>query len=39
MPFIVADECRPLGLCAGAVVFRNVHVAESSPALRAMLTA
>jgi DNA/RNA-binding domain of Phe-tRNA-synthetase-like protein len=35
MSFVVAEECRALGLRAEAVVFRNVHVGAASPALRA----
>ena len=35
MTFHVAKECIDLGLRAGAVVFRNVHIADASPALRA----
>lgn len=34
MNFIVAEDCVELGLRAGAVVFRNVRVADSGPALR-----
>jgi DNA/RNA-binding domain of Phe-tRNA-synthetase-like protein len=34
MTFAVADECRRLGLRAGAIVFRNVHVVATLPALR-----
>jgi DNA/RNA-binding domain of Phe-tRNA-synthetase-like protein len=34
MSFVVAEDCVKLGLRAGAVVFRNVRVAEASPALR-----
>jgi DNA/RNA-binding domain of Phe-tRNA-synthetase-like protein len=33
--FRVSDDCRRLGLRAGAVVFRDVRVAETSDALRA----
>ncbi len=35
MSFIVAEECLRLGLRAGAVIFRDVRVTPSSPALRA----
>jgi DNA/RNA-binding domain of Phe-tRNA-synthetase-like protein len=35
MTFHVAKECIDLGLRAGAIVFRNVHIADASPALRA----
>jgi DNA/RNA-binding domain of Phe-tRNA-synthetase-like protein len=35
MTFRVAKECIDLGLRAGAIVFRNVHIADASPALRA----
>jgi DNA/RNA-binding domain of Phe-tRNA-synthetase-like protein len=35
MPFLVAEECRRLGLRAGAVVFHGVRVAPADPALRA----
>jgi DNA/RNA-binding domain of Phe-tRNA-synthetase-like protein len=35
MTFRVAKECLDLGLRAGAIVFRNVHIADASPALRA----
>src|SRR5271157_5139606 len=34
MSFVVAEECVRLGLQAGAVVFRNVRVVASDPALR-----
>lgn len=37
MIFAVADDCIKLGLRAGAVVFRNLHIAESPPALRASI--
>src|SRR5438132_1655039 len=37
MPFVVSDDCRRLGLRAGAVLFRNVRVTEAGPALRAEL--
>src|SRR5262245_23980336 len=33
--FLVSEECVQLGLRAGAILFRNVHVAAASPALRA----
>jgi DNA/RNA-binding domain of Phe-tRNA-synthetase-like protein len=35
MTFHVAKECVDLGLRAGAIVFRNMHIADASPALRA----
>ena len=35
MLFAVADDCIKLGLRAGAVVFRNLRIAEAPPALRA----
>jgi DNA/RNA-binding domain of Phe-tRNA-synthetase-like protein len=35
MTFRVAKECVDLGLRAGAIVFRNVYIADASPALRA----
>jgi DNA/RNA-binding domain of Phe-tRNA-synthetase-like protein len=35
MDFVVAKECRALGLRAGAVVFRDVRVSPTGPALRA----
>jgi DNA/RNA-binding domain of Phe-tRNA-synthetase-like protein len=34
MPFAVAPECKQLGLRAGAVVFRTVHVAPTSAGLQ-----
>jgi DNA/RNA-binding domain of Phe-tRNA-synthetase-like protein len=34
MMFLVAEDCLALGLRAGAIVFRQVHVGPSSPALR-----
>jgi DNA/RNA-binding domain of Phe-tRNA-synthetase-like protein len=34
MDFIVAEACLQLGLQAGAVIFRNVHVTPTNPALR-----
>jgi DNA/RNA-binding domain of Phe-tRNA-synthetase-like protein len=34
MIFSVADECIRLGLRAGAIVFRNVHIVPSLPELR-----
>jgi DNA/RNA-binding domain of Phe-tRNA-synthetase-like protein len=34
MDFLVAEACLQLGLRAGAVVFRNVHVTPTDPALR-----
>jgi DNA/RNA-binding domain of Phe-tRNA-synthetase-like protein len=33
MQFLVTDECRRLGLVAGAIAFRDVHVQSRSPAL------
>lgn len=35
MSFIVAEECVALGLRAGAIVFRGVHVTAAGPGLRA----
>jgi DNA/RNA-binding domain of Phe-tRNA-synthetase-like protein len=35
MTFVVSEDCRALGLRAGAVVFRGVRVAPGSPELRA----
>jgi len=35
MNFLVSKDCLDLGLRAGAIVFRNVHIADASPALRA----
>lgn len=35
MTFIVSKDCIDLGLRAGAIVFRDVHIADASPALRA----
>ncbi|HYT87450.1 MAG TPA: phenylalanine--tRNA ligase beta subunit-related protein [Gemmataceae bacterium] len=37
--FLVTDDCHRLGLRAGAVLFRGVRVAPSSPALRAEIAA
>jgi DNA/RNA-binding domain of Phe-tRNA-synthetase-like protein len=37
MSFNVAEDCINLGLRAGAVVFRNVRVAASSPELRSAI--
>ncbi len=34
MTFTVSDDCLRLGLRAGAIVFRNVHVVAADPALR-----
>jgi DNA/RNA-binding domain of Phe-tRNA-synthetase-like protein len=34
MLFTVADDCLQLGLRAGAIIFRNVHVVPSVPSLR-----
>jgi DNA/RNA-binding domain of Phe-tRNA-synthetase-like protein len=38
MTFIVAEDCTRLGLRAGAIVFRNVHVAAADPGSRAEIT-
>jgi DNA/RNA-binding domain of Phe-tRNA-synthetase-like protein len=35
MDFVVAEECVRLGLRAGAIIFRGVHVTDSSAAQRA----
>ena len=35
MTFRVAKECYDFGLRAGAIIFRNVHISDASPALRA----
>jgi DNA/RNA-binding domain of Phe-tRNA-synthetase-like protein len=35
MNFVVSEECLALGLRAGAVVFRSVHVGPAPPELRA----
>jgi DNA/RNA-binding domain of Phe-tRNA-synthetase-like protein len=35
MSFLVSKDCLDLGLRAGAIIFRNVHIADASPALRA----
>jgi DNA/RNA-binding domain of Phe-tRNA-synthetase-like protein len=37
--FIVADECVALGLRAGAILFRNVQVVPTHPALRSEIAA
>jgi DNA/RNA-binding domain of Phe-tRNA-synthetase-like protein len=34
MTFTVSDDCHQLGLRAGAILFRNVHITAASPALR-----
>jgi DNA/RNA-binding domain of Phe-tRNA-synthetase-like protein len=34
MTFLVAEECVQLGLRAGAIVFRDLHIASASPELR-----
>jgi DNA/RNA-binding domain of Phe-tRNA-synthetase-like protein len=34
MSFVVTEDCLRLGLRAGAILFRNVHVAATEPALR-----
>jgi DNA/RNA-binding domain of Phe-tRNA-synthetase-like protein len=34
MTFVVAEDCVRLGLRAGAIVFRNVHIVAAVPALR-----
>jgi DNA/RNA-binding domain of Phe-tRNA-synthetase-like protein len=39
MTFVVASECRALGLRAGAVVFRNVRVGPRSAELRSEIAA
>src|SRR2546423_445759 len=36
-PFLVAAECWQIGLRAGAVVFRDLHVTATDPALRAAI--
>jgi DNA/RNA-binding domain of Phe-tRNA-synthetase-like protein len=36
-PFVVADDCVRLGLRAGAVVFRGVHVSGAPAALRSAI--
>jgi DNA/RNA-binding domain of Phe-tRNA-synthetase-like protein len=38
MVFHVSKEAVDLGLRAGAIIFRNVHIADSSPALRAEIS-
>jgi DNA/RNA-binding domain of Phe-tRNA-synthetase-like protein len=38
MTFLVATDCVNLGLRAGAVFFRNVHISASSPSLRAEIS-
>jgi DNA/RNA-binding domain of Phe-tRNA-synthetase-like protein len=35
MSFVVSEDCLRLGLRAGAVALRNVHIAAAGPALRA----
>src|SRR5690349_10858830 len=35
MSFVVTEDCLRLGLRAGAIVFRNVRVVPTDPALRA----
>jgi DNA/RNA-binding domain of Phe-tRNA-synthetase-like protein len=37
MDFIVSEDCLQLGLRAGAIIFRNVHITPSNPALRAVI--
>jgi DNA/RNA-binding domain of Phe-tRNA-synthetase-like protein len=37
--FTVAEECVQLGLRAGSVVFRDVHIAPAPPELRAQIAA
>jgi DNA/RNA-binding domain of Phe-tRNA-synthetase-like protein len=37
MTFLVAEDCARLGLRAGALVFRNVHLAPAAPALRSAI--
>jgi DNA/RNA-binding domain of Phe-tRNA-synthetase-like protein len=39
MMFTVADECLRLGLRAGAIIFRNVHVVPSEPGPRSEIAA
>ncbi len=39
MHFIVAEECIRLGLRAGAIVFRNVRITPTDPAVRAEIAA
>jgi DNA/RNA-binding domain of Phe-tRNA-synthetase-like protein len=39
MSFIVTEDCIRLGLRAGAILFRNVHVAAAGPALRSAIAA
>jgi DNA/RNA-binding domain of Phe-tRNA-synthetase-like protein len=34
MRFLVSDDCLRLGLRAGAIVFRDVHIVPTDPALR-----
>jgi DNA/RNA-binding domain of Phe-tRNA-synthetase-like protein len=34
MTFAVSDDCLRLGLRAGAIIFRNVHIVAADPALR-----
>jgi DNA/RNA-binding domain of Phe-tRNA-synthetase-like protein len=38
MDFLVSKDCLDLGLRAGAIIFRNVHIADASPALRAEIS-
>jgi DNA/RNA-binding domain of Phe-tRNA-synthetase-like protein len=38
MVFRVSKDCADLGLRAGAIIFRNVHIADASPALRAEIS-
>ena len=37
MNFIVTNDCIRLGLRAGAIIFRELHVTASTPALRAQM--
>jgi DNA/RNA-binding domain of Phe-tRNA-synthetase-like protein len=38
MNFTMSDDCLALGLRAGAIIFRTVHIADASPALRAEIS-
>src|SRR4051794_37859751 len=35
MSFAIAEECVALGLRAGVILFRDLHIEPTSPALRA----
>src|SRR5437660_9421377 len=37
MMFLVTDDCRRLGLRAGAVVFRDLHIEPRGPALNELI--